>query len=219
MRTSAATPGVNSSTCAILKAESSGPPVINLCAGPPSPTRPSSRRTRPTFCRGRRHPDAPGNHGAAGTQCRSTSADPDEPEFQNPRPRSDELRRGGACHARGRRGPSGVRQTFSGNGMGRTHQALLARRRPRSAEQSPVWAVHVLAAEGPSEDTSYETDRARFLGRGRTPANPVALEAGAKSVRHDRTRARPRVQPAAASPAGSGGYLHIGLHDGPEREP
>ena len=51
--------------------------------------------------------------------------------------------------------------------------ALLCRRRPRTAEQKPVWAVHVSAAEGRIE---YETDRARFLGRGRTPANPAALD-------------------------------------------
>src|SRR5215203_7206750 len=54
--------------------------------------------------------------------------------------------------------------------------AILCRRRPRAADQSPVWAVHVSAADGPVE---YETDRARFLGRGRTPANPRALDAGA----------------------------------------
>jgi cellobiose phosphorylase len=53
--------------------------------------------------------------------------------------------------------------------------ALLCRRRPRSADQRPVWAVHVSAAEGRIED---ETDRARFLGRGRTPASPAALDPG-----------------------------------------
>ena len=53
--------------------------------------------------------------------------------------------------------------------------ALLCRRRPRSADQRPVWAVHVSAAEGRIE---YETDRARFLGRGRTPASPAALGPG-----------------------------------------
>jgi cellobiose phosphorylase len=54
-----------------------------------------------------------------------------------------------------------------------TAGALLCRRRPRTAEQKPVWAVHVSAAEGRVE---YETDRALFLGRGRTPANPAALD-------------------------------------------
>jgi cellobiose phosphorylase len=51
--------------------------------------------------------------------------------------------------------------------------ALVCRRRPRAADQKPVWAVHVSAADGPTE---FETDRARFLGRGRTPANPAALD-------------------------------------------
>jgi cellobiose phosphorylase len=59
--------------------------------------------------------------------------------------------------------------------------ALLARRRPRSADQEPVWAVHLVAAEGSAAGAvEYETDRARFLGRGRTPANPAALDPGAR---------------------------------------
>ncbi len=55
--------------------------------------------------------------------------------------------------------------------------ALLCRRRPRSADQKPVWGVHVVAVDGPVVGpVQYETDRARFLGRGRTPAAPAALE-------------------------------------------
>jgi cyclic beta-1,2-glucan synthetase len=55
--------------------------------------------------------------------------------------------------------------------------ALLCRRRPRSAEQKPLWAVHVLAVEGRTVgDLEFETDRAAFLGRGRSPANPGALD-------------------------------------------
>jgi cyclic beta-1,2-glucan synthetase len=57
--------------------------------------------------------------------------------------------------------------------------ALLCRRRPRSPEQKPLWAVHVLAVDGPLiGPTQYETDRARFLGRGRSPSDPAALERG-----------------------------------------
>jgi cellobiose phosphorylase len=57
--------------------------------------------------------------------------------------------------------------------------ALLARRRPRGADQKPLWAIHVSAAEGLGWGAlEYETDRARFLGRGRTPADPAALDAG-----------------------------------------
>src|SRR5689334_20107551 len=51
--------------------------------------------------------------------------------------------------------------------------ALLCRRRPRAANQKPIWAVHVSAADGA---VAYETDRARLLGRGRTAANPAALD-------------------------------------------
>jgi cellobiose phosphorylase len=54
--------------------------------------------------------------------------------------------------------------------------ALLARRRPRSAEEAPVWAVHVLAVRGATLGAvQYETDRARFLGRGRSPRAPAVL--------------------------------------------
>ncbi len=56
-------------------------------------------------------------------------------------------------------------------------EALICRRRPRAAEAKPVFAVHVLAADGRRYgDAQYETDRAKFLGRGRTPANPAALD-------------------------------------------
>ncbi|HEX8201065.1 MAG TPA: glucoamylase family protein, partial [Isosphaeraceae bacterium] len=59
--------------------------------------------------------------------------------------------------------------------------ALLCRRRPRAADQKPVWAVHVSAAEGADVGPPrFETDRSRFLGRGRTPADPAALDPGAE---------------------------------------
>ena len=56
-------------------------------------------------------------------------------------------------------------------------EALLCKRRPRSTDEKPVWAMHVIAIEGRLYGSiQFETDRARFLGRGRTPANPSALE-------------------------------------------
>jgi len=59
--------------------------------------------------------------------------------------------------------------------------ALLARRRPRAADQKPTWAIHVSAVQGLETGTlEYETDRVRFLGRGRSPANPAALDAGTR---------------------------------------
>ncbi|HEY3396098.1 MAG TPA: glucoamylase family protein [Armatimonadota bacterium] len=55
--------------------------------------------------------------------------------------------------------------------------ALLCTRRPRTPEEQPPYLVHVVACESKSPTPlTYETDRQRFLGRGRTTANPVALE-------------------------------------------
>ncbi len=54
--------------------------------------------------------------------------------------------------------------------------ALLAHRRRRSSEDKQVWAVHAVVAEGDVLGAvQYETDRGRFLGRGHTPADPVAV--------------------------------------------
>ena len=53
---------------------------------------------------------------------------------------------------------------------------LLCRRRPRSPAQSPVFAVHTVAWEaGQGGPTQCETDRAKFIGRRRTTADPEAL--------------------------------------------
>ena len=61
-----------------------------------------------------------------------------------------------------------------------THAALICRRRPRAPEQPPVWGVHVAAVGGAVlGDVQYETDRGRFLGRGRTTAAPAALDSRA----------------------------------------
>ncbi|KLU62464.1 N,N'-diacetylchitobiose phosphorylase [Peptococcaceae bacterium CEB3] len=58
-----------------------------------------------------------------------------------------------------------------------SHQALLATRRPRREAQKRLWLMHTLALEGEAVGgLEYETDRARFIGRGRTLARPQALE-------------------------------------------
>ena len=54
-------------------------------------------------------------------------------------------------------------------------EALIARRRLRAPDDRPVWAAHLIAAEASTEETEFETDRAQFLGRGRTLENPEAL--------------------------------------------
>ena len=59
---------------------------------------------------------------------------------------------------------------------------ILFSRRPRGADEAPTWAFHVLGVEGRlGGAVEWETDRARFLGRGRSPANPLALEGRALS--------------------------------------
>jgi cyclic beta-1,2-glucan synthetase len=60
--------------------------------------------------------------------------------------------------------------------------ALLCHRRPRSPAEAPAWAFHALSLAGrPQGALEWETDRARFLGRGRSPGNPVALDGRALS--------------------------------------
>ena len=56
-------------------------------------------------------------------------------------------------------------------------QAILCTRRRRTPEEQTPWMFHLFAAPGVAAgDPSFETDRAAFIGRGRTAANPVALD-------------------------------------------
>ncbi|MDA1097319.1 MAG: phosphorylase, partial [Chloroflexi bacterium] len=53
---------------------------------------------------------------------------------------------------------------------------LLATRRPRSADEPQVWLAHLSTVEGQSvAPMQYETDRARFLGRGRGIRAPLSV--------------------------------------------
>ncbi len=55
-------------------------------------------------------------------------------------------------------------------------EALLATRRVRSPEEPSVWAAHVVVVEGESGGgAQFETDRARFLGRGRSIRTPMSV--------------------------------------------
>lgn len=55
--------------------------------------------------------------------------------------------------------------------------ALLAFRRLRSPTDQPLWALHVLSLSGTSEGlVEYETDRSKFIGRGRSLQNPAAMD-------------------------------------------
>ena len=56
-------------------------------------------------------------------------------------------------------------------------QAILCTRRPRAPGEQVPWMFHLLAAPGAvADEPSYETDRSRFIGRGRTVANPLVLD-------------------------------------------
>jgi cyclic beta-1,2-glucan synthetase len=56
--------------------------------------------------------------------------------------------------------------------------AITATRRPRSATERSLWCVHVVDRGGAERvgPVTCETDRARFIGRGRTTRDPIALE-------------------------------------------
>ncbi|MEK7403367.1 MAG: glucoamylase family protein [Gemmatimonadota bacterium] len=56
--------------------------------------------------------------------------------------------------------------------------AITATRRPRSAKEARLWCAHVVDGGGSERvgRTSFETDRARFVGRGRSPRAPHALD-------------------------------------------
>jgi cyclic beta-1,2-glucan synthetase len=59
----------------------------------------------------------------------------------------------------------------------RPRQAILCTRRPRDRDEKPLWMLHVMTVHGKAlGETSYETSREQFIGRGRTTANPLAME-------------------------------------------
>jgi cellobiose phosphorylase len=65
----------------------------------------------------------------------------------------------------------------------RERQAILCTRRARSIDEQAPWMFHLMAVRGAQAgEISYETDRMRFIGRGRSVAAPQAMrDAGALS--------------------------------------
>jgi cyclic beta-1,2-glucan synthetase len=56
---------------------------------------------------------------------------------------------------------------------------LLATRRPRSPDEPQAWLAHLAAVEvAPASPVQYESDRARFLGRGRGVRSPLSVHDG-----------------------------------------
>lgn len=60
----------------------------------------------------------------------------------------------------------------------RDKASLIFTRRPRSAEDTHPWMFHTLLVSGGTvlRGATFETDRAAFIGRGRTLRNPAALD-------------------------------------------
>jgi len=58
----------------------------------------------------------------------------------------------------------------------RAQRAILCTRRPRSGGERPPWMIHLMTVHGAAvSETSYETDRAAFIGRARSPLDPAAM--------------------------------------------
>ncbi|MEP6609901.1 MAG: glycosyl transferase, partial [Burkholderiaceae bacterium] len=58
---------------------------------------------------------------------------------------------------------------------------LLGRRRKRARHDPDVWAAHFSSGDGQAGAFNFETDRARFIGRGQTLRDAVALRGGSLS--------------------------------------
>jgi len=58
-----------------------------------------------------------------------------------------------------------------------SHDAILCSRRPRSPSEDTPWMFHLMDARATSTigEASFETDRLRFIGRGRSLADPMAM--------------------------------------------
>ena len=90
--------------------------------------------------------------------------------------------------------------------------ALLATRRRRAPGEPEIWATHLAVVEGEMVgEGGYETDRARFLGRGHTIRAPVSVIDGRPLSNSVGQRARPDLQPAPlrADPAGRNGSRRV----------
>jgi cellobiose phosphorylase len=58
----------------------------------------------------------------------------------------------------------------------RERQAILCTRRPRSGGETPPWMLHLMTVHGAQlGDSSYETRRDEFIGRGRSGEDPAAM--------------------------------------------
>ncbi|MEX1063109.1 MAG: glucoamylase family protein [Balneolaceae bacterium] len=59
------------------------------------------------------------------------------------------------------------------------HHAVLAKRRPRSSSDREQWLIHTVTGhdlENITEPLQFETERAKFIGRGRSLSQPLAMD-------------------------------------------
>jgi cellobiose phosphorylase len=79
-----------------------------------------------------------------------------------------------AGHRGGDSGHPAFSKLFVETALDASTGLVSARRRPRSSEEAPRWVAATLTGDG---ELQVETDRARFLGRGRSVHSPAALAA------------------------------------------
>ena len=80
--------------------------------------------------------------------------------------------------------------------------ALLASRRPRSPEEAPVWAAHVVVVEGETVGGRTVRDRPSAVPRSRArPSHPDVGRRRPSALQHDGCRPRPDLQPAPSGAA------------------
>ena len=59
----------------------------------------------------------------------------------------------------------------------RESSAIICTRRAKYPEEKPPWPIHLMMEKGEGNGAiSCETDRLKFIGRGKTPANPDAMQ-------------------------------------------
>ena len=204
-RIAPSTPARTTSTCAIRGRATSGRRPISRSA--------ASRRLRDDLrsrqghlpLPRRRLRDAAAGHGVAGGRRRGAAPVDHQSRRSAARDRSHQLRRDRAGAAGGRLRAPGLRQAVHRDRVRRAERRApvqpAAARRRRSAD---VWAFHVLGVEGRlGGAVEWETDRARFLGRGRSLGQPGGARR-TRAVRHDRRRARSGGGAARARAAGAG---------------
>ena len=183
-RTARPTPARTTSTCAIRGRATCGRHLsAGLPASPTSTTRRSiSTRSRSaaataTSRRSSRSPCRPRTTSRSGG-CRSPTAATQPREIEVTSYAEIVLARPEDDLAHPAFGKLFIETEFDAQSAG-----LLFSRRPRGADESPIVGLPRARRRRPrlGGAVEWETDRARFLGRGRSPANPMALDGRALS--------------------------------------